>query len=120
MFEQMLVKDGIKLFKFYFSVSKKEQLRRFKSRHGDMLKHYKISPVDEQAQELWDQYTVKKFQMLSETNRTVAPWTIVRSDIKKLARLNCIKFVAVADRLHRQGASGAARGGPRDHHLRHR
>jgi polyphosphate kinase 2 len=93
MFEQMLVKDGIMLFKFYFSVSKKEQLRRFKSRHGDMLKQYKISPVDEQAQELWDQYTVKKFQMLSETNRTVAPWTIVRSDVKKLARLNCIKYV---------------------------
>jgi polyphosphate kinase 2 len=93
LFEQLLVKDGIKLFKFYFSVSKKEQLRRFKSRHGDLLKQYKISPVDEQAQELWDQYTVKKFQMLSETNRTVAPWTIIRSDIKKLARLNCIKYV---------------------------
>ncbi len=92
-FEQMLVKDGVKLFKFYFSVSKKEQLRRFKSRHGDLLKQYKISPVDEQAQELWDQYTVKKFQMLSETNRTIAPWTIVRSDVKKLARLNCIKSV---------------------------
>ncbi len=92
-FEQMLVKDGIKLFKFYFSVSKKEQLRRFKSRHGDLLKQYKISPVDEQAQKRWDQYTVKKFQMLSETNRTIAPWTIVRSDVKKLARLNCIKFV---------------------------
>jgi len=75
-----LVKDGVKLFKFYFSVSKKEQLRRFKSRHGDLLKQYKISPVDEQAQDLWDQYTVKKFQMLSETNRTIAPWTIVRSD----------------------------------------
>ena len=93
LFEQMLVKDGIKLFKFYFSVSKKEQLRRFRSRHGDLLKHYKISPVDEQAQNLWDQYTVKKFQMLSESNRTIAPWTIVRSDVKKLARLNCIRFV---------------------------
>ena len=93
MFEQMLVKNGIKLFKFYFSVSKKEQLRRFKSRHGDLLKQYKISQVDEQAQELWDQYTVKKFQMLSETNRTVAPWVIVRSDVKKLARINCIKYV---------------------------
>jgi polyphosphate kinase 2 len=92
-FEQMLVKDGVKLFKFYFSVSKKEQLRRFMSRHGDLLKQYKISPVDEQAQNRWDQYTVKKFQMLSETNRTIAPWTIVRSDVKKRARLNCIKFV---------------------------
>jgi len=93
MFEQMLVKDGIQLFKFYFSVSKKEQLRRFRSRHGDLLKQYKISPVDEQAQERWDQYTVKKFQMLSESNRTIAPWTIVRSDVKKRARLNCIKYV---------------------------
>jgi polyphosphate kinase 2 len=93
MFEQMLVKDGIQLFKFYFSVSKKEQLRRFRSRHGDLLKQYKISPVDELAQKLWDQYTVKKFQMLSETNRTIAPWTIVRSDIKKQARLNCMKHV---------------------------
>jgi polyphosphate kinase 2 len=92
-FEQMLVKDGVKLFKFYFSVSKKEQLRRFKSRHGDLLKQYKISPVDEEAQKRWDQYTVKKFQMLSETNRTIAPWTIVRSDVKKRARLNCIKSV---------------------------
>ncbi|MBW2457079.1 MAG: polyphosphate kinase 2 [Deltaproteobacteria bacterium] len=92
-FEQMLVKDGIRLFKFYFSVSKKEQLRRFKSRHGDLLKQYKISPVDEQAQEMWDQYTIKKFQMLSETNRTIAPWTIIRSDVKKKARINCIKCV---------------------------
>jgi polyphosphate kinase 2 len=93
LFERMLVKDGLVLFKFYFSVSKGEQLKRFKSRHGDLLKQYKISPVDEKAQELWDQYTVKKFQMLSETNRTVAPWTIVRSDVKKQARLNCIKYV---------------------------
>ena len=104
-FEQMLVKDGVKLFKFYFSVSKKEQLRRFKSRHGDLLKQYKISPVDEQAQDLWDQYTVKKFQMLSETNRTIAPWTIVRSDVKKLARLNCIKSVlSQIDYVHKAPA----------------
>ena len=93
LFERMLVKGGIRLFKFYFSVSKKEQLRRFKSRHGDLLKQYKISPVDEQAQKLWDQYTVRKFQMLSESNRTLAPWTIVRADVKKLARLNCIKHL---------------------------
>lgn len=93
LFEQMLVKDGIKLFKFYFSVSKKEQLQRFESRKHDVLKQYKISPVDRQAQQLWDAYTVKKFQMLSETNRTIAPWTIVRSDSKKKARINCMKYV---------------------------
>jgi polyphosphate kinase 2 len=91
MFEHMLVKNGIRLFKFYFSVSKSIQLERFEARKEDPLKQYKISPVDMQAQMLWDHYTVKKFQMLSETNRTIAPWTIIRSDVKKLARLNCIK-----------------------------
>lgn len=95
-FEEMLVKDGIQLFKFYFSVSKAEQLRRFKSRERDLLKQYKISPVDREAQNLWDQYTVKKFQMLSESNRTLAPWTIVRSDNKKLARLNCIRHILLS------------------------
>ena len=93
MLEEMIVKDGIKLFKFFFSVSKDEQLRRFDSRETDPLKHFKISPVDRMAQDLWDDYTVRKFQMLNETNRTLAPWTIIRSDNKKLARLNCIKHM---------------------------
>jgi polyphosphate kinase 2 len=93
LFERMLAKDGIILFKFYFSVSKEEQARRFDARKTDMLKNYKVSPVDEMAQEMWDQYTVKKFQMLSETNRTMAPWMIIRSDKKKKARLNCIKYI---------------------------
>jgi polyphosphate kinase 2 len=93
MLEEMLVKDGINLFKFFFSVSKDEQLRRFDSRETDPLKQYKISPVDKMAQEMWDGYTVRKFQMLNETNRTLAPWTIIRSDNKKLARLNCIKHL---------------------------
>ncbi len=93
MLEEMLVKDGIKLFKFFFSVTKDEQLSRFDSRETDMLKQYKISPVDKMAQEMWDDYTVRKFQMLNETNRTLSPWTIIRSDNKKLARLNCIKYI---------------------------
>ena len=93
MLEELLVKDGIKLFKFYFSVSKDEQKRRFDSRKTDPLKHYKLSPVDNLAQKYWDQYSIRKFQMLSETNRTIAPWTIVRSDNKKFARLNCMKFL---------------------------
>jgi len=93
MLEEMLVKDGIMLFKFFFSVSKDEQLRRFQSRETDLLKQYKISPVDRMAQEKWDDYTVRKFQMLNETNRTLAPWIIIRSDNKKLARLNCIKHI---------------------------
>jgi polyphosphate kinase len=93
MLEELLVKDGIRLFKFYFSVSKEEQKRRFESRKTDPLKHYKLSPVDNLAQKYWDQYSIRKFQMLSETNRTIAPWTIVRSDNKKLARINCMKYL---------------------------
>ena len=93
MLEELLVKDGIRLFKFYFSVSKEEQKRRFDSRKTDPLKHYKLSPVDNLAQKYWDQYSIRKFQMLSETNRTMAPWTIVRSDNKKFARLNCMKYL---------------------------
>ena len=93
MLESMLVKNGIILFKFFFSVSKDEQMRRFESRETDPLKQYKISPVDREAQERWDDYTVRKFQMLNETNRTICPWTIIRSDVKKTARLNCIKYL---------------------------
>ena len=93
MLEAMLVKNGILLFKFFFSVSKEEQLRRFDSRETDPLKQYKISPVDREAQERWDDYTMRKFVMLNETNRTVTPWTIIRSDNKKKARLNCIKHI---------------------------
>jgi len=93
MVEELLVKDGIKLFKFYFSVSKNVQKERFDSRKVDPLKQYKLSPVDNLAQEYWNDYSVRKFQMLSETNRTLSPWTIIRSDVKKKARINCIKFL---------------------------
>ena len=91
--EELLVKDGIKLFKFYFSVSRAIQKERFDSRKTDPLKQYKLSPVDNLAQDYWDQYSVRKFQMLSETNRSFSPWTIIRSDNKKLARINCMKFI---------------------------
>ncbi len=93
MFEELLVKDGIHFFKFYFSVSKKEQKRRFKARETNLLKQYKLSPVDKLAQKYWNEYSIAKFQMMNETNRTLAPWTIVRSDIKKEARINCIKHI---------------------------
>jgi len=93
LFEEMIIKDGIKLFKFYFSVSKDEQAKRFNARKTDPLKQYKISPVDNLAQKYWDKYSVKKFQMLNESNRTLAPWTIIRSDVKKMARINCIKHL---------------------------
>lgn len=96
MFEELLVKDGIHLFKFYFSVSKKEQKRRFESRKTDPLKQFKLSPVDKLAQEYWHAYSIAKFQMLNETNRSLTPWTIIRSDNKKMARINCIKHLLTA------------------------
>lgn len=92
-FEKMLVKSGITLMKFYFSVSKKEQARRFKKREVDPLKQYKLSPVDKESQQLWDKYTIAKFSMLMSSNTDLAPWTIIRSDDKKRARLNCIKHI---------------------------
>jgi polyphosphate kinase 2 len=92
-FEDMLVKSGIILLKFYFSVSKKEQGYRFKKRETDPLKQYKLSPVDKESQMLWDKYTIAKFSMLMASNTDVAPWTIVRSDNKKQARINCIKHI---------------------------
>jgi polyphosphate kinase 2 len=92
-FEKMLVKSGIILFKFYFSVSKKEQARRFKKREIDPLKQYKLSPVDKESQNLWDKYTIAKFSMLMASNTDIAPWTVIRSDNKKSARLNCIKYI---------------------------
>ena len=76
-----------------FFVSKNVQKERFDSRKVDPLKQYKLSPVDNLAQEYWNDYSVRKFQMLSETNRTLSPWTIIRSDVKKKARINCIKFL---------------------------
>lgn len=93
MLEELLVKDGITVFKFYFSVSKNVQKERFDSRKHDPLKQYKLSPVDNLAQKYWNEYAIRKFQMLSETNRTLAPWTIIRSDNKKMARVNCIKHI---------------------------
>ena len=92
-FERILTKEGIILFKLYFSVSKKMQLKRFEKRSKDPLKQYKLSPVDMQAQDLWGEYTMRKFQMLLETNTTLSPWTIIRSDNKKKARINCMKHI---------------------------
>lgn len=92
-FEQMIVDEDIKIFKFYFSVSKDEQARRFKARETDPLKQYKLSPVDKESQRLWNEYSLAKFMMLSATHTEAAPWTIVKSDNKKRARINAIKHI---------------------------
>ncbi|MGB5966530.1 MAG: polyphosphate kinase 2 [Sulfurimonadaceae bacterium] len=92
-FEQMIVDEDIMIFKFYFSVSKDEQARRFKARETDPLKQYKLSPVDKESQRLWNEYSLAKFMMLSATHTEAAPWTIVKSDNKKRARINAIKHI---------------------------
>ena len=92
-FEEMLVNSGIILFKFYFSVSKSEQKKLFKERRTDPLKQYKLSPVDEKSQELWDQYTIAKYSMLLASNTPYAPWSIIVSNDKKRARINVFKHI---------------------------
>ncbi|MBD3823983.1 MAG: polyphosphate kinase 2 [Epsilonproteobacteria bacterium] len=92
-FERMLVNSGILIFKFYFSVSKEEQKRRFEKRKEDPLKQYKLSPVDEQSQDLWDKYTIAKYSMMLASHTDHAPWIVIRSDNKKKARLNAIRYV---------------------------
>lgn len=92
-FEKMIVNSGIIFIKFYFSVSKKEQAKRFEKRINDPLKQYKISPVDMEAQKLWDKYTIAKYSMLLSTNTPYAEWTVIKSDNKRKARINCIKHI---------------------------
>jgi polyphosphate kinase 2 len=91
--EQMLVSDGIRLFKYWFSVSRGEQMRRFKSRRDDPLKHWKLSPVDLESLDKWEDYTEAKESMFFYTDTPAAPWTIVRSNDKKRARINCMRHL---------------------------
>ncbi|CAM4056060.1 polyphosphate kinase 2 [Campylobacter armoricus] len=92
-FEEMLLDSGILFFKFYFSVSKQEQKRRFEQRRKDPLKQYKLSAVDEKSQELWDKYTLAKYSMLLASNTPKCPWVIINSDNKKKARINLFKYL---------------------------
>ncbi len=92
-FEHMLYEDGIDLTKFWFSISKKEQLKRFESRQTNPLKQWKLSPIDGRAQKLWDEYTKYKEMMFSNTHTTFSPWIIVQANDKKSARLESIRYV---------------------------
>ena len=92
-FEKDLVRQGTVLVKLYFSVTKAEQARRFARRHDDPLRQWKLSEVDMQAQERWDDFTEQKYQMLKRTSSIAAPWTIVRSRDKQRARVNAMKVI---------------------------
>ncbi|HRV79081.1 MAG TPA: polyphosphate kinase 2, partial [Thauera sp.] len=92
-FERNLVRSGIHLIKFWFSVSREEQRRRFKERESHPLKQWKLSPIDLASLDKWDDYTKAKEAMFFYTDTADAPWTVVKSDCKKRARLNALRYV---------------------------
>jgi polyphosphate kinase 2 len=92
-FEKHLVRSGIHLIKFWFSVSRNEQRRRFKEREVHPLKQWKLSPIDLASLEKWDDYTKAKEAMFFHTDTAESPWTVVKSDCKKRARLNAMRYV---------------------------
>ncbi len=104
-FEHMLTEDGVVLVKFWFSISREEQLKRFASRKTNPLKHWKLSPLDQRAQELWDGYTRYKEAMFSRTHTSFSPWVIVHANSKKRARLESIRHVL--SRIDYQGKDEA-------------
>ncbi len=92
-FERHLVRSGVHLIKFWFSVSRKEQRRRFKEREAHPLKQWKLSPIDKASLDKWDDYTRAKEAMFFETDTADSPWTVIKSDCKKRARLNAMRYV---------------------------
>ena len=95
-FERHLVRSGVRVFKFWFSVSRAEQRRRFKERKAHPLKQWKLSPIDLASLDKWDAYTLAKEAMFVHTDTSDSPWTVVKSDCKKRARLNAMRYL-----LHR-------------------
>lgn len=104
-FEHMLYEDNLELVKFWFSISKEVQHDRFESRRVNPLKQWKISPVDEEAQEHWDLYTKYKDEMFSKTHTSYSPWIIVRANDKKKARIESIRYAL--SKLNYQGKESA-------------
>jgi polyphosphate kinase 2 (PPK2 family) len=85
------VNSGVLLYKYWFSVSREEQLRRFVSRRDDPLKHWKLSPIDIKSLDMWDEYTDAKNAMFFHTDTADSPWVVIKSDDKKRARLSCMR-----------------------------
>ncbi len=107
-FEHMLYEDGVELIKFWFSISKEEQAARFKSRKVNPLKQWKISPVDEKAQDRWDLYTHYKEEMFSMSHTTFSPWIIVKANNKKRARLESMRYVLSRMSYKGKGKAGTS------------
>ena len=92
-FERMIIESGIRLIKFYFSISKNEQAKRFKDIKSSPIKKWKFSKVDQQAIKLWDSYTDYKKKMFDKTNTEISPWIIIKANRKSSARLEAIKHI---------------------------
>jgi polyphosphate kinase 2 len=95
-FERNLQEAGIRLIKFWLDISKDEQAKRLESRRKDPLKRFKTSPLDKEAQKRWDAYTAARDEMLTRTHTAAGPWTCVRADHKKVARLNILRHLITA------------------------
>ena len=104
-FEHMLYEDGVIIIKFWFSISKEEQVQRFNSRLKNPLKQWKFSPVDRDGQIRWDKYTFYKEQMFSKTHTSISPWIIIKTNNKKQARLESIRHVLSQFDYDRKGSS---------------
>jgi len=104
-FEHMLYEDGVVIIKFWFSISKDEQKKRFNSRLKNPLKQWKFSPVDKEGQKRWDKYTFYKEQMFSQTHNSFSPWIIIKTNSKKQARLESIRHVLSRFDYDRKGSS---------------
>ncbi|WP_206604200.1 polyphosphate kinase 2 [Aquimarina sediminis] len=92
-FERMVLESDTHLIKFYFSITKEEQVRRFKDIKSSPLKKWKMTPVDEKAQELWDEYTKYKVKMFEQTDTKLSPWVIIEADRKTEARIKAIQYI---------------------------
>jgi polyphosphate kinase 2 len=92
-FERHLVRSGVHLIKFWFSVSRKEQRRRFREREAHPLKQWKLSPIDKASLDKWEEYTKAKEAMFFATDTADSPWTVIKSDCKKRARLNAMRYM---------------------------
>ena len=106
-FEHMLYEDGVIVIKFWFSVTKDEQIKRFESRLASPLKRWKFSPVDQEGQKRWDDYTYYKDQMFGNTHTTFSPWIIIKTNNKKEARLESIRYILSRFDYEGKGDSGA-------------
>ena len=107
-FEHMLIEDGVELVKFWFSISKDVQAARFDSRRSNPLKQWKLSPLDKRAQELWDEYTRYKEAMFARTHSSFSPWILVQANVKRLARLESMRYVLSRFDYDEKNSAGAS------------